>query len=200
MGPGARSGDFSMTTMDWLPELPPLDYQWVELLEALATRAPIAWMLLAVLYAIACLGPWAKTLDVSGVIMEGDTKRPVPRAKVIITAWNHGIWDSHPTRFLLHTDDLGRFAFRRSFTFRIRRIGIAACSPSNKYAALSAGPRLLREIGKLSPSVRSYLSLPGKGHFTMEVREHAWQENEPSFQYETFRGVWGKEPEAVNTQ
>jgi hypothetical protein len=185
--------------MDLVVALVNLDYRSTAYVKWFLMTAPVIVVLFVLIYVVTCYGPRARTLRVSGVVLEGDTDKPVPNAKVIVTVWNRGFLESSPTQFMMLTDTVGKFSIKRSFPFLIREMSIVVCSPDNHLAGLNSTAQPFEPIRPLRKGVRKYWSFPpGKGHFTMRVYPPAVHAaSETRNQYETFSSGWVGEPEHV---
>ncbi|MCG8449808.1 MAG: hypothetical protein MI725_09550 [Pirellulales bacterium] len=153
-------------------------------------------LLLVILELILLCGPWAKKLDVSGIVLDTQTNEPVADAKVIVSAWNHGMFDSNPRKFLTRTNELGRFQLNKKLDFRIAEIDIEAIAPDNRYGSHSVDLWLRIPLDGYSsnPKVNHVFYNAGRGSYTIRLmaprdrdKKKAWK------QYESFSGMWSGE-------
>ena len=74
-----------------------------------------------------------KTFSVRGHVEDGSTGNRIPKAKVIVSAWDHGIWDASPHKYGILTDANGEFSISAETDFWIARIDFHASTPNDKY-------------------------------------------------------------------
>jgi hypothetical protein len=93
-----------------------------------------------------------RTANISGSVIDMQSGKPVPNAKVVLTTWYWGIWNSRPDNYGTVTDSNGHFSFFEKPGYGIDRFDLAALSPDNKYQHLSnfKGKRALLKLAPLS--------------------------------------------------
>jgi hypothetical protein len=79
-----------------------------------------------------------KTFSVRGHVEDGSTGNRIPKAKVIVSAWDHGIWDASPHKYGILTDETGEFSLSDETDYWVSHIDIEASSPNGKYVEYRA--------------------------------------------------------------
>jgi hypothetical protein len=123
-------------------------------------------------------GVWAsnqkKDVHYWGVVVDSETGQPVPNAKVVLTTWYYGFWDSNPTHVGTVTDQSGRFAIGSSPGYWIDQVNLSAASPDSRFCQL------------FNPN--------GESEVRIEVSDSApGMEGLGGYTYEDFNGGWGGE-------
>jgi hypothetical protein len=115
-----------------------------------------------------------KSVEYTGTVIDSETGLAVPNAKVVLSTWYYGFFDSNPTHIGTFTDEAGYFTIRASPGYWIDDVDLSACSKT----LVSPRLRNLRE----SKPVRITLSKPDSsklGDFGS------------GFDYYDFSGGWG---------
>lgn len=73
-----------------------------------------------------------REITVEGRVLDSISGLPVSEAKVVVSTWDYGIFDSNPRNFGTTTDSEGNFEIHADPNFWIRRIDIAASGPTDK--------------------------------------------------------------------
>lgn len=108
-----------------------------------------------------CVGPWVshqrRWMTVRGHVEDAQSGERVANAKVIVTAWDYGIWDASPTNYGTLTNAQGEFRVWVHPGHWIARIDVATCTPVGKYddivglpgsyAPLAANHRAYYQVG-----------------------------------------------------
>ncbi|MFC7339579.1 carboxypeptidase-like regulatory domain-containing protein [Haloferula chungangensis] len=82
------------------------------------------------------LGQQKKSVGYEGVVVDSATGQPVPNAKVILSTWDYGFWDSNPTHVGTLSDDAGRFTIAATPGYWIDNVDLSASSPESRFRRL----------------------------------------------------------------
>jgi hypothetical protein len=138
-------------------------------------RSRVALVLLAVvlLATICFLGQYGKTVKFKGVVVDAETGFAVSDAKVVLSTWYFGIFDSNPTSVGAIADKNGKFSIEASPGYWIANVDLQASSPLNKYVSLR-NPWAIRDV-------------------TLKVAPIPWESPVSAYTYDNFTGQWGGE-------
>jgi hypothetical protein len=75
-----------------------------------------------------------RSATITGYVVDAQSGKRVPNAKVVVTTWYYGFWDSSPTNYGTLTDAEGNFEIHVNPGYWIAGIDVAASTPEDKYA------------------------------------------------------------------
>lgn len=106
--------------------------------QPLRTRSKILLALggIAIVTATIWLSRQKKNVEYEGVVLNSVTGQPVPHAKVVLSTWNYGFWDSNPTHVGMLADESGRFQIEASPGYWIDNVDLSASSPQSRFRRL----------------------------------------------------------------
>jgi len=118
------------------------DYQQVR--SPMKAALTLAWRIIKPLLIVGGLVFWVwaaiwishqrRNATITGYVVDAQSGQRVPNAKVVVSTWYYGLWDSNPTNCGTLTDGQGEFRTRVSPGYWIAWIDVAASTPDNKYA------------------------------------------------------------------
>ncbi len=112
-----------------------------------------------------------KSVAYEGIVIDSATGQPVPDAKVVLSTWYYGFWDSNPSHVGTFTNEAGRFTIEASPGYWIDNVDLSASSPESRFRRLrnpSEKADVRIELSSLDPSM---VGIDG-------------------FTYDTFSGGW----------
>ena len=112
--------------------------------------------------------PVSRHLEVIGLVVDMKSDQPVKKAKVIVSAWDYGWFDTNPRKFGFMTNSEGRFCCVEEFNFLIRKINVEVCTPSNEYRFFNVRnhSNTVLKIGESKPKEQILPSYQDYSRFT----------------------------------
>jgi len=107
----------------------PLTLAWRIIQPLLIVGGLVFWVWVAV-----WISHQRRTATITGYVVDAQSGERVPNAKVVVSTWYYGLWDSNPTNYGTMTDAQGEFRIRVSPGYWIAWIDVAASTPDDKYA------------------------------------------------------------------
>ena len=116
-------------------------------------------------------------VTVIGSVVDAQTGKRVPNAKVVVSTWHYSLSDSSPTNYGTLTNAEGEFRIHANPGYWIAWFDVSASTPDNKYVQYTdLGPR---NIGLVANPLRyNQVNIDASQYVTFQPwgREINWQE------------------------